>query len=225
MSLKVAVLASGRGSNLGALLAAIEAGHVDARVGLVLTDRSGAACLDIARSGGVPALVELPRETGEDAASYDDRLIEVLQAESPDLIVLAGFMRILGSAFCAAFAGRIINIHPALLPSFKGPHGVRDTLAAGARVAGCTTHFVTAQLDGGPIILQAAIPVFLGEGLPSLAARVLALEHQILPRTVQLIAEGRVHDQSDGTVAVDSGPSWFDAGVVALPGALYPDGF
>ncbi len=224
MTLKVAVLASGRGSNLEALLRQIDAGRVDARVGLVLTDKPGAACLDKARAAGVPALVELPRETGESAAAYDARLIEVLRAERPDLIVLAGFMRILGTAFCEAFAGRIINIHPALLPSFKGAHGVRDTLAAGARVAGCTTHFVTADLDGGPIILQAAVPILRDDTMESLAARVLALEHQILPRTVDLIARGQVRTAADGVV-VEAGSSWFDADVRPLPGALYPDGF
>ncbi len=197
---------------------------MDARVGLVLTDKPGAACLDKARAAGVPALVELPREKGEPAADYDARLTEVLAAEAPDLIVLAGFMRILGSGFCAAFEGRIINIHPALLPSFKGAHGVRDTFAAGARVAGCTTHFVTAELDGGPMILQAALPVLRSDDAKSLAARVLRLEHQVLPRTVQLFAEGRIGIR-DNRVVIGDGPSWLDGQVKPLPGVLYPDGF
>lgn len=221
MPLRVAVLASGRGSNLQALLRAIDGGRVDARVGLVLTDRPGAPCLEHARAHRVPAVVELPRERGESGAAYDVRLRDALAAERPELVVLAGFMRILGPAFLSAFAGRTVNIHPALLPSFKGAHGVRDALAAGAPLAGCTTHFVTADLDGGPMVLQAALAVAPDDDEASLAARVLRLEHQLLPRTVQLIAEDRVRVGADGRVRIAAGPSWEPA----VRDALYSHGF
>lgn len=198
-------------------------GRIDGDVTLVVSDRPGAPCLAKARDAGVPAVLELPPEHGETRADYDARLIDALQAEGPDLVVLAGFMRILTPAFCDAFKGRIVNIHPALLPSFKGAHGIRDTLAAGAKVAGCTTHFVTAELDGGPIILQAAVAVRPGDDQESLAARVLQLEHQLLPRTVQLIAEGRIRIE-DGLATIADGPSWHDH-VERIDGALYPAAF
>ncbi len=223
MTLRIAVLASGRGSNMVSLLDKISEGLVDAEVSLLVTDKPGAPCLQKAREADVPALLELPRAPGESRDDYDARLITCLQAEAPDLIVLAGFMRILTPAFCQAFDGRIINIHPALLPSFKGAHGVADTLAGGARIAGCTTHFVTADLDGGPIILQAAVAVLEGETAEELAARVLVLEHQLLPRTVQLIAEGRVVDVR-GRIVIADGDSWMGE-VPVVADALYPAAF
>lgn len=220
--LRVAVLASGRGSNLKALLKAIDKGLVDASVTLVITDRPGAGCLEHARDHGVPAVVELPRETDESRASYDARLLPVLAAEAPDLVVLAGFMRILTPVVLSPFAGRVVNIHPALLPSFKGAHGIRDTLAAGAPLAGCSTHFVTPDLDGGPLILQAALAVAPDDDQASLGARVLGLEHQILPRTVQLIAEGRVSiDSESGLVRIAPGAAW----TPTVADALYSHGF
>lgn len=221
--LRIAVLASGRGSNMDSLLQKSQDGLLAADVSLVVTDKPGAPCVQKSQDAGVPAVVELPPEGGEDRADYDARLREVLDAESPDLVVLAGFMRILSPAFCDAFAGRLLNIHPALLPSFKGAHGIRDTLRGGAKLAGCTTHLVTADLDGGPIVLQAALAVRPDEDEASLAARVLRLEHQLLPRTVQLFAEGRVQVE-DGIARVAPGPSWKDR-VTTVDGALYSEGF
>ncbi len=217
--LRVAVLASGSGSNLKSILEKSDAGLLDATVTLVVTDKPGAGCIQHAKDHGVPTIVELPRHDGEFREDYDTRLIQVLQSEAPDLVVLAGFMRILTPAFCDAFAGRIVNIHPALLPKHKGAHGIRDTLAAGDTEAGCTTHFVTAELDGGPTILQAALAVHPDDDEPSLAARVLRMEHWLLPRTIQLIAEGRVH--SDGTV--ERGPTWRK--LPQLDDAVWSDGF
>lgn len=217
--LRLAVLASGSGSNLKSILEKSDAGLLDAKVTLVVTDKPGAGCLQHAKDHGVPAIVELPRLDGETRDDYDARLIEVLAAETPDLIVLAGFMRILSSAFCDAFEGQIINIHPALLPKHKGAHGIRDTLAAGDAEAGCTTHWVTAELDGGPHILQASLPVAPDDDQARLAARVLRMEHWLLPRTIQLIAEGRV--ASDGSVA--PGDSWAER--AGLDDATWSPGF
>ncbi len=225
VTLRLAVLASGRGSNLQALLDAIDAGWVDARVDLVICDRPAAPCLALARERGVPAVLELRSTPGQKRTDYDAQLLEVLQSESPDLVVLTGFMRILGPTLCEAFPNRMVNIHPALLPAFKGAHGIRDTLQAGARIAGCTTHFVTADLDGGPIILQAALAVGADDTKERLAARVLELEHQILPCTIQRIAEGRV-TLNCGKVRIASGPSWLESSHPApVRGALYADGY
>lgn len=221
--LRIAVLASGRGSNMESLLETCRSGLVDGEVTLVVTDKPGAPCLAKARDAGVPAVVELPAEAGEARAAYDGRLAGVLDQEAPDLVVLAGFMRIITPGLCDRFRQRIVNIHPALLPSFKGAHGIRDTLRGGAKLAGCSTHFVTAELDGGPIILQAALAVREGEDEADLAARVLRLEHQILPRTVQLIAEGRVAVE-EGRTRIADGPSWRGT-VEPVDGALYPEGF
>lgn len=217
--MRLAVLASGTGSNLDSILAKSKQGLLDARVTLVVTDKPGAACIAKAQAAGVPATIELPALPGESRADYDRRLIQALEAEAPDLMVLAGFMRILSPAFCDAFAGQIINIHPALLPRHKGAHGIRDTLAAGDAEAGCTTHWVTADLDGGPTILQARLPVQDADNQASLAARVLKMEHWLLPATIQRIAEGRV--ASDGRIA--PGPSWGD--LPKLPDATWSDGF
>jgi phosphoribosylglycinamide formyltransferase-1 len=215
--MKLAVLASGGGSNFTSILDKINAGMLDANVGLLICDKVDAGCLDTARARGITH-VSLPREPDESRDAYDARLSELLQKEAPDLIVLAGFMRILTPKFVDQFAGRIINIHPALLPKHKGANGVRDTLASGDNIAGATTHFVTSELDGGPTILQASVPVRPDDDLPALQARVLQMEHWLLPRTIQLIAEGRVG--LDGTVA--PGESWQNH---PLPDAAWPDEF
>jgi phosphoribosylglycinamide formyltransferase 1 len=223
--LRVAVLASGRGSNLLSLLRHVAAGHVDARVTLVASDRPDAGALEIARKARVPAVVSLPPEPGEKAAAYDVRLAEILAAERPDLVVLAGYLRIVGPALLTPFAGRIVNIHPSLLPSFQGLKAVRQALAKGVGVAGCTTHVVTSDLDGGPILLQAALAVRPGDDEGSLSRRILALEHLLLPRTVQLFAEGRVA-VADGRARIAAGPSWLGrAGIEFVSGALYSEGF
>ena len=224
MTFRIAVLASGTGSNLDSLIEKQKSGLMGAEVAFVLSDKPDAPCLQKAKDAGVPAVLALPPESDEARADYDARLIEALEQESPDLIVLAGFMRILSPAFCDAFAGRIVNIHPALLPKHKGAHGIRDTLAAGDDVAGCTTHFVTAELDGGPIILQASRPVLPDDDEARLAARVLELEHRILPRTVDLIANRHVMVGPDGEVAVADSGSWADA-LPPIPDATFSPGY
>ncbi|MCA1810785.1 MAG: phosphoribosylglycinamide formyltransferase [Halobacteriales archaeon] len=223
--LRVAVLASGKGSNLNALLARIQSGHVHARVTLVVSDRPDAGALDVARRGGVPSVVALPPEPDEKRAQYDTRLLEVLQAERPDLVVLAGYMRIAGPALVAAFAGRMVNIHPALLPDFRGLNAVRQALIAGVERAGCTTHLVTDDLDGGPTLLQASLRVRPGEDEHALQQRILRLEHLLLPRTVELFAEGRVKAHG-GKATILPGPSWLGRQDLPLvSGAEYGEGF
>lgn len=223
-TLRVAVLASGNGSNLQALLDRIASGHVQAKVVLVASDKPDAPALERARRAKVPTIAALPKEPGEKAVAYDERLLALLQAEKPDLVVLAGYMRIVGPAILRAFAGRIVNIHPALLPAFKGLQAVKQAHDAGVAEAGCSTHLVTEDLDGGPILLQAGLKVRAGESLESLQRRVLALEHLLLPRTVQLFAEGRV--PADGRIQSEPGSTWKTRQDLPLvSGAWYSEGF
>lgn len=223
MTLRVAVLASGNGSNLQALLDRIRGGHVQAKVTLVASDRSDAAALERARKAQVPSVVALPPGAGEKRAAYDERLVDVLRKEAPDLVVLAGYMRIVGPAILAAFPARIINIHPSLLPAFKGLDAVGQAHAAKAAEAGCSTHLVTGDLDGGPVLLQAGLKVRAGDSVEDLRRRVLRLEHLVLPRTVQLFGEGRV--APDGRIMPGS-PSWkHRTDLELVSGAWYSEGF
>lgn len=223
MTLRVTVLASGNGSNLQALLDSTRAGKVDAQVTLVVSDRPDAVALDRARKAKVPAIVALPPEPAEKRAGYDARLRDVLVAARPDLLVLAGYMRIVGPTVLSAFPGRVVNIHPSLLPAFKGLDAVGQAHAAKVAETGCTTHLVTDDLDGGPILLQAGLRLHPGEGVEELRRRVLRLEHLLLPRTVQLFAEGRV--AADGRIMPGS-PSWkHRTDLELVSGAWYSEGF
>lgn len=189
--LRVGVLASGRGSNLQAIMDAIAAGRVPAQVVVVLSDKPGAAALERARAAGIPAEFVDPADFPTREA-FDRRLAERLMAYGVDLVVLAGFMRILSPVFVRAFPGRIMNIHPSLLPAFPGLHAQRQALEHGVKVSGCTVHFVDEGLDSGPIILQAAVPVRDDDSEESLAARILEEEHRLYPEAVRLFAEGRL---------------------------------
>lgn len=223
MTFRVAVLASGNGSNLQALLDRIRSGHVDAKVTLVASDRPDAPALERARKAKAPAILALPPEAGEKRAAYDARLLEALLAARPDLLVLAGYMRIVGPAILAAFPGRIVNIHPSLLPAFKGLDAVGQAHAAKVPETGCSTHLVTGDLDGGPILLQAGLKLHPGESVEELRRRVLRLEHLVLPRTVQLFVEGRI--AADGRIMPGS-PSWkHRTDLELVSGAWYSEGF
>ncbi|HZH43698.1 MAG TPA: phosphoribosylglycinamide formyltransferase [Lysobacter sp.] len=189
--LRIAVLASGRGSNLQAMLDAIAAGALPARVVGVFSDRPAAAALERARAAGVPAWALAPREC-PDRPTFDRRLFEAVDAVQPDLIVCAGYMRLLSEAVVGARLGRIVNIHPSLLPAFKGLHTHRQALAAGVAEHGASVHYVTAELDGGPVIAQARVPVLAGDDEAALGARVLAREHPLLVQALRWIAEGRL---------------------------------
>jgi len=191
MTLRLVVLASGRGSNLQAVLDAIAAGSLDARVAAVLSDRPNAFALERARAAGVRAECVRPREFAT-RLEFDEHLFSRIDAVQADLIVCAGYMRLISAALVDAHRGRMLNIHPSLLPAFKGLHTHAQALAAGAPVHGASVHFVTPDLDGGPVIAQARVPVLADDSAETLAQRVLGVEHPLMLATLQLFAAGRV---------------------------------
>lgn len=196
---RVAILISGRGSNLEALLkAALPVEYVG-----VISNRPAAGGLAIAASHGVPTIV-IDHKAYSSREAFDDALGDALEALQPDLIVQAGFMRILGARFVKRFAGRMINIHPSLLPAFPGLDTHGQALRSGVKLHGCTVHLVTEALDAGPIIVQAAVPVLPHDDEAGLAARVLAQEHRILPAVVHAFATGKLKISADAVVS--SGP-------------------
>lgn len=211
--IRIAVLASGGGSNLQALLDAVAAKRVDGTIVAVLSNVPTARALERAASCGVATEV-VPSKGRADREHYDAEVVERLARHRPDLVCLAGWMRIVTPGFLRAFGPtpqsrgcpRVMNIHPGLLPSFPGLHSPRQALAYGARIAGCTVHFVDDGCDTGPVILQAAVPVLEGDTEETLAARILVQEHRIYPRAVQWFAQGRLsvvgrHVRVDGEPA------------------------
>lgn len=189
--LPVVVLVSGRGTNLEALLAAHARGHLPVEFRAVISNRPGVAALDRAAAHGVTAEV-VDHEAYAERAAFDDALAETIDRHAPALIVLAGFMRILTDGFIERYRDRMLNIHPSLLPEFRGLHTHRRALEAGTDRHGATVHFVTPELDGGPAVLQATIPVEAGDTEDTLAARVLEREHRIFPLAVRWFAQGRL---------------------------------
>ncbi len=185
--LRVAVLASGRGSNLQALIDAAQDPSFPAEIIGVLSDKADAQALERAKKAGAKALWVDPSEEG-----YEDRLGDEIEAMGCGLICCAGYMKILTPKFVGRFSRKIVNIHPSLLPSFPGLHSQRKALMAGVQIAGCTVHYIDEGVDTGPIILQAAVPVLPGDDENSLSERILGFEHKIYPLAVRLIAEGRV---------------------------------
>ncbi|PIP03012.1 MAG: phosphoribosylglycinamide formyltransferase [Zetaproteobacteria bacterium CG12_big_fil_rev_8_21_14_0_65_54_13] len=183
----IAVMASGRGSNLAVILDAIEAGSCPVDLRLVISDRAGAEALTIARRAGVPEVVHISPKQYADRAAFDAACADAIEAAGCQWIVLAGYMRILSPSFVQRFAGRIINIHPALLPSFIGADGVGDALTYGVKLSGCTVHLVDEVLDGGPILAQAAVPVCDDDSRDSLHLRIQQAEHQLYPATLTRI--------------------------------------
>jgi phosphoribosylglycinamide formyltransferase-1 len=188
--MRLGVLASGSGSNLQAILDACEQGRIEARVAAVICNVAGARALERARASNVPAIL-LPHAGFARREEYDAHLVEVLRAHDVSLVCLAGFLRIITPVMLRAFPDRILNIHPALLPAFPGMHAVRQALAAGVRVSGCTVHIVDEGTDTGPIVVQAAVPVLDGDTEETLAARILVQEHRAYPRAISLFASGR----------------------------------
>lgn len=191
MAGRIAVLISGGGSNMVALADACERGEVPGRVTVVAADRK---CDGLARAQerGIETLLVEFGAYGQ-RAQWDQDLLEVVSAHRPDLVVSAGFMRLLAPSFVDAFGGRLINLHPSLLPAFPGAHAVRDALAHGAKVTGTTVHFVDYEVDHGPIILQEAVPVVAGDTEETLHERIKAVEHRLLPRACKLFLESRLN--------------------------------
>ncbi|MFO0678054.1 MAG: phosphoribosylglycinamide formyltransferase [Polyangiaceae bacterium] len=189
--MKLGVLLSGRGSNLGAIVDAIHAKELDAEVAVVVSNVPGAGGLERARAAGIPA-VTVDHKAFANRTEFEREVVRVLRSHGVEAVVLAGFMRIVTAELLGAFPHRVVNVHPALLPSFPGVDGQAQALAYGVRVAGCTVHFVDTGTDTGPILAQGVVPVEPSDDHDTLAARILAMEHALLPRALQWIARGLV---------------------------------
>ena len=201
---RVAILISGRGSNMASLIEAAAAADYPAEIVLVVSNRANAGGLDKARTAGIPTAT-VPHGDFPDRASFDGALMRELVSRDVEIVCLAGFMRILSDGFVEAWRGRMLNIHPSLLPAFKGLHPHAQALAAGAPVHGCTVHFVVPQLDSGPAVAQARVPVLPGDTEASLAARVLAEEHRLYPEGLAAVARGDARLEGGRTVFASEG--------------------
>lgn len=191
MTMRLGVLVSGSGTNLQAVLDAIAAGRLDARVAMVVSNVAGAKALDRARAAGVEAVV-IDHKAFPDRTAFDAAVVAALEGRGVDVVVLAGFMRVVTGVLLDAFPMRVVNVHPALSPAFPGVNAQKQALDYGVRVTGCTVHFVDRGTDTGPVIAQAAVPVLEGDDEEALRLRILAREHELLPRVLQWMAEGRV---------------------------------
>ena len=185
----IVVLISGRGSNMEAIVQACATEGWNARIAAVVSNRADAAGLAFARARGIATAV-VEHAAFDSREAFDAALAEAIETHAPDVLALAGFMRILTPAFVKRFEGRLVNVHPSLLPAFAGLHTHRRAIEAGCKVAGATVHLVTAELDHGPIVAQAVVPILPGDSEATLAARVLAREHLIYPRAVRWLVEG-----------------------------------
>ena len=215
---RITVLISGRGSNLGALLEAVAHGRIDGAITQVISNRPDAQGLALARAHGTATAV-VDHTAHPQRAHFDAALAAAIDAGEPDLVVLAGFMRVLGEPFVRAYEGRLLNIHPSLLPLYPGLHTHRRALADGVRVHGCTVHFVTPDVDVGPIVTQGVVPVLPDDDEERLAARVLGVEHRILPAAVAAYCRGEV-SLCDGRAHWRGAPG--DAGAALVSPPLSP---
>ncbi|HZL30130.1 MAG TPA: phosphoribosylglycinamide formyltransferase [Pseudolabrys sp.] len=202
---RVAVLISGRGSNMAALIEAAKDKHYPAGIALVMSNRPDAGGLATASEAGIETQVVDHKQFGKDRAAFDTAMQKVLEAYSIELVCLAGFMRLLSSGFVAQWNERMLNIHPALLPAFKGLDTHKRALDASAEVHGATVHFVVPEMDAGPVIVQGAVTVHTDDTEQTLSARVLAVEHRIYPQALRLVSEGRVR-VVDGKCLIDGAP-------------------
>ncbi|MEF8847823.1 MAG: phosphoribosylglycinamide formyltransferase [Candidatus Thermoplasmatota archaeon] len=218
---KIGVLASGRGTDLQSIIDASKEEKIDAKVTVVVSDNKEAYALERAKKNSIEA-VALKSETKKDS-QLDRKINSIMKKYQVDLIVGAGFMRILSLPFVKEWYGNLINIHPALLPSFKGVNGQGDALEYGVKITGCTTHFMDEKMDHGPIILQAAVKVLPDDDRDKLAERILKVEHQILPRTVDLFTQNRLKIQGR-KVKIKPGDSWKNK-YETFPDVLYPEGY
>lgn len=200
--LVVGVLSSGRGSNLQAIIDAIETGWLSARIAVVLSNQKDSQALERARKFKIEATFIDPKAY-EGRESYDDACLEALKSQDVELVILAGYMRILTTHLVAPYRGRMINIHPSLLPAFPGLHAQSQALSHGAKVSGCTVHFVDEEMDHGPIIAQATVPVQEGDTEVTLSDRILKEEHRLLVEVIQYYAKGRLEIEN-GTVKINT---------------------
>jgi len=189
--LSIGVLASGRGSNFQAIIDSIESGYLPAAASVLITDNPDAYAIKRAENHNIEALVVKPGDYPDRNAYYSD-IADKLQKRNVELVVLAGFMRVVGKALIDRFPNRVMNIHPALLPSFPGLHGQKQAVDYGVKLSGCTVHFVDEGVDTGPIIIQAAVPVYHDDTEDTLSSRILRQEHRIFPYAIKLFAEGRI---------------------------------
>ncbi len=202
MSIKLGVLISGSGTNLQALIDAIAAGKLDASIELVVSSRPSAYGLKRAEEAGIQTLT-LSKEIYADPIVADEVIATELRRAGVDYVLMAGYMRMVHDPILASFPNRVVNIHPALLPSFKGAHAIQDAFDYGVKVTGVTVHFANSDYDCGPIIAQRPVEVEEGWTVDQLEARIHEVEHQIYPHVAQLLAEGRVHVRGDGHVVID----------------------
>ena len=208
--LRVAVLASGRGSNLQAIIDAIEAGQVQAQIVAVISNKKDAVALERAGKRGLTNIFIDPKPfvgRPDSREAYDRSLLEILQQHEAELVLLAGYMKIVTAVLVDAYVNRMMNIHPSLLPSFPGLDVQKKAIDWGCKLAGCTVHFVTEGVDEGPIIIQAAVPILDDDTPETLANRILVQEHKIYPRAVQLFAEGRLRVEGRRVFIDDAKPA------------------
>lgn len=197
--MNITVLCSGNGTNLQAIIDSINAGYIPAKIALVVSDNKKAYALTRAKNAGIDTLVLNPKDF-KSREEFDKELIKELKKKNTGLVVLAGFMRLMSDHFIKEYKDRIINIHPALLPSFKGTHGIKDALEYGVKFTGATVHFVDEKLDNGPIILQSVVEVKDGDTEETLLERVHAEEHKIYPKAIRLFVEGKLKIEGRGVI-------------------------
>lgn len=195
----IGVLISGSGTNLQAIIDKIEAGELDARIGLVVSSRPGVTGIERARRAGLPVLV-MAREDYADPVAADERIAAALAEAGCEYVIMAGYMRMVHAPLLEAYEDRVVNLHPALLPSFPGAHAIADAYERGVKVTGVTVHFANAEYDAGPIIAQRALPVEEGWSVDELEAHIHEIEHELYPEVVALLAAGRVHVLPNRTV-------------------------
>lgn len=189
--LKLGVLASGRGSNFQSIIDAVEEGRLDVSIEVLIVDNASAFAVKRAEKHNIPYLYMNPKDFGS-KDEFFAKIAEELKARGVGLVILAGFMRIVRKPLLDAFPMKVMNIHPAILPSFPGLHGQKQAADYGVKISGCTVHFVDEGMDTGPVIIQAAVPVVPGDNEETLSARILALEHKIFPEAIRLFSEGRI---------------------------------
>jgi len=219
--LRVGVLASGKGTDLQSIVDTSEKGIIDAEVVVLVSDNKDAFALKRAEKNDIKAF--FVNSKGKSRADHEKKVNEILEDNNVNLVVGAGYMKILSPTFVKKWYGKLINIHPALLPSFKGANGQKDAFEYGVKISGCTTHFMDEDMDHGPIILQAAVRVLTSDDQDRLAARILEVEHQILPRTIQLFAERRLKINGR-KVKILKGDSWKEK-YNTIPDVLYSEGY